>query len=49
LCFISQNIQQAKGLALMSQTDAKLERLLAQRTNRSLHLLGNLVDWRPGL
>jgi hypothetical protein len=37
------------ALALMPQADAKLERLLAQCANGALHLLGNIVDRRPGL
>jgi hypothetical protein len=51
LCFITPKhpTRKTKTLTLMPQTNTKLERLLAQRTNRPLHLLGNLVDWRPGL
>jgi len=41
--------KQNQNLALMPQADTKLERLLAQRTNRPLHLLRNLVYRRPGL
>jgi hypothetical protein len=37
------------ALTLMPQADTKLERLLAQCTSGPLHLLGNLVDRRPGL
>jgi hypothetical protein len=30
----------------MAQADTKLERLLAQRTNRTLHLLRDFNNWR---
>jgi len=35
--------------ALMPEADTKLKSLLAQRTNRALHLLRNLRDGCPGL
>ena len=48
--FISPRVRRLKlGLALMPEANTKLKCLLAQRTNRALHLLRNLLDGSPCL